>query len=87
MKDTFNLTQLYRSPEPELIMGTCIVANNPDDRFECTIKGDSNLKKQLWQFVTGKWDGLMAEVEFDDVHNNGIPKSGVILSIKGFTPF
>lgn len=82
MKNDFKLTQLYKTKQPNYMMGTCMLH---DDRFECEIKGDENLKNQLWQFVRGNWDGLTCRVEFDDIQN-GLPKNGIITSIKGFSP-
>lgn len=88
MKQNFRLTQLYNRANPTNIMGTCHIHNNEDDnRFECTIKGDKNLKNQLWQFCEGSWNGntgILCEVEFTDVNSRGLPTDGKIISVDGF---
>lgn len=83
MKQIVLLTQLYKVPAPEYIMGTCHVADNEDDeRFECKIEGDKQYKEQLWQYVTGQWKGMTCEIEFNDVTEKGIPIDAVITQIK-----
>lgn len=84
MKQKVLLTQLYKAPAPEYIMGTCHIADNEDDdRFECKIKGDKQYKEQLWQYVSGQWKGMTCEIEFTDVNSRGIPIDALIIKIKG----
>lgn len=89
MKQEFKLTQLYKSSEKEFVKGTCHIHNNEDGcRFECSIKGDRTMKAQLWQWVSGNWNGsqgIPCVVEFTDVNCNGVPTDGVIVSIEGFS--
>jgi len=86
MKETVNLTQLYKSPAPYFVGANCLLSNNTDDRFECKIDMPEAHKKQLWQFVKGNWDGLMCLIEFNDVTSNGIPINAIVKSVIGFTP-
>jgi hypothetical protein len=88
MEQVFRLTQLYKCTAPELIMGTCHIHNNEDDnRFEVKINGDANFKAQLWQWVTGNWNGkngIACKVLFTDVTIEGLPCDGCVTSIEGF---
>jgi len=86
MRETVNLTQLYRVSEPEVIMATCLISNDTDYRFECKIDMPIEHKKQLWQYVSGKWEGLKAIVEFEDVFPHGAPINAIIKEVPGFMP-
>ena len=89
MRDKFRLTQLYKSGT-EYVMGTVHIHNNEDgNRFECTIKGDNDLKDALWKFCENNWNGsigIECEVNFTEVNGTtGLPTDGEIDWIKGFS--
>ncbi len=50
MKEKVNLTQLYKVANGKDIKATCLLMNNIDDRFECTLDMPIEHKKQLWQY-------------------------------------